>query len=143
MARRAQSSTSVPGGTVSRGGTQVLSYSGQGRTVTNLLLLLLCMGVMVGSFWAFASYPDSILIWMVGLVLYAVALLIPVGILSTSTAKKAEGGRTVLMDVPPTTEVHGFGTTAAQFGDEPRDIRERDALTAATHKNDKYGKATQ
>ena len=144
MANRAQSSTSASAdaSTGRSGGATVRSHSGQGRLVNNLLFFAACMIIMVGSFWAFASYPNSPLIWFLGLGLYALALLIPVGILQNSTAKKAFGGRTVLMDVPSTTEVPemGRGRTAAAFDDGPRDARERDARTAAVHHGDKYGK---
>ena len=87
----------------------------------------------------------SPLIWILGLGLYALALLVPVSILQSSTAKKAEGGRTVLMDVPSSTEVPDMhrGRIAASFDDGPRDARERDARTAAVHHDDKYGKATE
>ena len=144
MANRAQSSTSASAdaSTGRSGGATVRSHSGQGRTVNNLVFLALCMAIMIGSFIAFASYPNSPLIWFIGLGLYALALLIPVSILKTSTAKKAEGGRTLVMDVPSSTEVPamGQGRTAAAFDDGPRDIRERDAKTAAVHHGDKYGK---
>jgi hypothetical protein len=144
MANRAQSSTSASAdaSTGRSGGATVRSHSGQGRTVNNLVFLALCMAIMIGSFIAFASYPNSPLIWILGLGLYALALLIPVGILQNSTAKKAFGGRTVLMDVPSTTEVSDLhrGRTAAAFDDGPRDARERDARTAAVHHGDKYGK---
>ncbi|VEI50343.1 hypothetical protein [Kocuria rosea] len=144
MANRAQSSTSASAdaSTGRSGGATVRSHSGQGRTINNLVFLALCMAIMIGSFIAFASYPNSPLIWIVGLGLYALALLIPVGILQNSTAKKAFGGRTVLMDVPSTTEVPemGRGRTAAAFDDGPRDPRERDARTASVHHGDKYGK---
>ena len=144
MANRAQSSTSASAdaSTGRSGGATVRSHSGQGRTVNNFVFLALCMAIMIGSFIAFASYPNSPLIWILGLGLYALALLIPVGILQNSTAKKAFGGRTVLMDVPSTTEVPemGRGRTAAAFDDGPRDARERDAKTSAVHHGDKYGK---
>ncbi|PAU89289.1 hypothetical protein CK505_13845 [Kocuria sp. WN036] len=144
MANRAQSSTSASAdaSTGRSGDATVRSHSGQGRTVNNLVFLALCMAIMIGSFIAFASYPNSPLIWILGLGLYALALLIPVGILQNSTAKKAFGGRTVLMDVPSSTEVPamGQGRTAAAFDDGPRDARERDARTAAVHHGDKYGK---
>ena len=65
------------------------------------------------------------------------------GILQNSTAKKAEGGRTILMHVPPSTEVAGEPTTAAAFPDPPRNIGTRDAEVRAEHKNDTLGKATQ
>ena len=144
MANRAQSSTSTSAdsSTGRSGGATVRSHSGQGRTVNNLVFLAVCMAIMIGSFVAFASYPNSPLIWILGLGLYALALLIPVGILQNSTAKKAFGGRTVLMDVPSSTEVPamGEGRTAAAFDDGPRDVRERDSKTAAVHHGDKYGK---
>ena len=145
MANRAQSSTSTSAdaSTGRRGGADVRSHSGQGHTVNNLLFLALCMAIMIGSFIAFASYPNSSLVWFLGLGLYALALLIPVGILHNSTSKKAEGGRTILMHVPPTTEVAGEPTTAASFPDEPRDIGTRDAQVRAQHKDDALGKATQ
>ena len=146
MANRAQSSTSTaadatPSGR--SGGATVRSHSGQGRTVNNLIFLALCMAIMIGSFIAFASYPNSPLIWFIGLGLYALALLIPVSLLQNSTAKKAEGGRTILMHVPPSTEVAGEPTTAAAFPDPPRNIGTRDAEVRAEHKNDTLGKATQ
>ena len=144
MANRAQSSTSASAdaSTGRSGGATVRSHSGQGRTVNNFVFLALCMAIMIGSFIAFASYPNSPLIWILGLGLYALALLIPVGILQNSTAKKAFGGRTVLMDVPSSTEVPAMGQsrTAAAFDDGPRDARERDARTASVHHGDKYGK---
>ena len=145
MANRAQSSTSASAdaSTGRSGGATVRSHSGQGRTVNNLVFLALCMAIMIGSFIAFASYPNSPLIWIVGLGLYALALLIPVGILQNSTAKKAEGGRTILMHVPPSTEVAGEPTTAAAFPDPPRNIGTRDAEVRAEHQNDTLGKATQ
>ncbi|MFI7744820.1 hypothetical protein [Kocuria rhizosphaericola] len=145
MANRAQSSTSTSAdaSTGRRGGTDVRSHSGQGRTVNNLVFLAICMAIMIGSFIAFASYPDSPLVWIVGLLLYTLALLVPVGILQTSTAKKAEGGRTLAMDVPPTTEVAGTPTTAESFPDRPRDIGARDAEVRAEHKDDTLGRATQ
>ncbi len=148
MANRAQSSTSTsadatPSGR--NGGATVRSHSGQGRTVNNLVFLAVCMSMMLGSFLACASYPKSPLIWFLGLGLYALALLVPVTILQNSTAKKSVGGRAVAMDVPSSTEVPrmGKGRTAAEFDDGPRDIRERDAHTAAVHHDDKYGKATE
>ena len=146
MANRAQSSTSTsadatPSGR--SGGATVRSHSGQGRTVNNLVFLVVCMAIMIGSFIAFASYPNSPLIWFIGLGLYALALLVPVSILHNSTTKKAEGGRTLAMDVPPTTEVAGEPTTAASFPDAPRDIGTRDAQVRAEHKDDTLGKATQ
>ncbi|WP_298582679.1 hypothetical protein [uncultured Kocuria sp.] len=146
MANRAQSSTSVSEDAAPRGrsgGADVRSHSGQGRTVNNLVFLAVCMAIMIGSFIAFASYPNSPLIWIVGLGLYALALLVPVSILQTSTAKKAEGGRTIAMDVPPTTEVAGVPTTAESFPDRPRDIGARDAQVRSEHKDDTLGKATQ
>lgn len=146
MATRAQSSTSVSadGSTgVGESGTGVRSYSGQGHLVSNLVFFVLCMVIMIGSFVAFASYPNSPLVWVIGLVLYALSLLIPVGLLQNSTAKKAEGGRTILMHVPPTTEVAGEPTTAESFPDRPRDIGARDAEVRAEHKDDTLGRATQ
>ena len=148
MANRAPSSTSTSATGASTGrsggrGATVRSHSGQGRTVNNLIFLVACMAIMIGSFIAFASYPDSPLIWIIGLLLYALALLVPVSILQSSTAKRAEGGRTVAMDVPSTTEVAGVDRTAAEFGQGPRDIRERDARTAAVHHDDKYGKVAE
>ncbi len=148
MANRAQSSTSTsadatPSGR--SGGATVRSHSGQGRTVNNLVFLAVCMAIMLGSFLAFASYPNSPLIWFLGLGLYALALLVPVSILHNSTAKKSVGGRAVAMDVPSSTEVPqmGKGRTAAEFDDGPRDIRKRDAHTAAVHHDDKYGKVVE
>ena len=145
MANRAQSSTSASAdaSTGRSGGATVRSHSGQGRTVNNFVFLVLCMAIMIGSFIAFASYPNSPLIWILGLGLYALALLIPVGILQNSTAKKAFGGRTILMHVPPSTEVAGEPTTAAAFPDPPRNIGTRDAEVRAEHQNDTLGKATQ
>ncbi|MFI7496629.1 hypothetical protein ACH9D2_18165 [Kocuria sp. M4R2S49] len=144
MANRAQSSTSTSAdASTGRSGASVRSHSGQGRTVNNLVFLAVCIAIMIGSFIAFASYPDSPLVWIVGLLLYALALLVPVGILQSSTAKRAEGGRTLAMDVPSSTEVPGVDRTAAEFDDGPRDARERDAHTAAVHHQDKYGKATE
>ncbi len=147
MANRAQSSTSASAdaSTGRSGGATVRSHSGQGRTVNNLVFLAVCMAIMIGSFLAFASYPNSPLIWFLGLGLYALALLVPVSILHNSTAKKSVGGRAVAMDVPSSTEVPrmGKGRTAAEFDDGSRDIRERDAHTAAVHHDDKYGKATE
>ncbi|MEX5237790.1 hypothetical protein [Kocuria arenosa] len=145
MANRAQSSTSTSADTSTgrSGGATVRSHSGQGRTVNNLVFLAVCMAIMIGSFLAFASYPNSPLIWFIGLGLYALALLVPVSILQNSTAKKAEGGRTLAMDVPPSTEVAGEPTTAASFPDAPRDIGTRDAQVRAEHKDDALGKATQ
>ncbi len=145
MANRAQSSTSTSAdaSTGRSGGATVRSHSGQGRTVNNLVFLVVCMAIMIGSFIAFASYPNSPLIWFIGLGLYTLALLIPVTILHNSTTKKAEGGRTLAMDVPPTTEVAGEPTTAASFPDAPRDIGTRDAQVRAEHKDDALGKATQ
>lgn len=135
MARRAQSSANVSAGTVTSEDGQVLSYSGQGRTVNSLIFLALCMAIMVGSFWAFASYPNSPLVWIVGLLLYTLALLIPVGLLSNSTAKHAVGGRSILMDVPPTTEVPGDESKAAEYAQGPQDIGERDAQIRARHRD--------
>ena len=145
MANRAQSSTSASAeaSTGRSGGATVRSHSGQGRTVNNLVFLSLCMAIMIGSFIAFASYPNSPLIWFVGLGLYALALLIPVSLLQNSTAKKAEGGRTILMHVPPSTEVAGEPTTAAAFPDPPRNIGTWDAEVRAEHQDDALGKATQ
>ena len=145
MANRAQSSTSASAdaSTGRSGGATVRSHSGQGRTVNNFVFLALCMAIMIGSFIAFASYPNSPLIWIVGLGLYALALLIPVSLLQNSTAKKAEGGHTILMHVPPSTEVAGEPTTAAAFPDPPRNIGTRDAEVRAEHKDDTLGKATQ
>ncbi|MFI7581389.1 hypothetical protein [Kocuria kalidii] len=146
MANRAQSSTSVSAdgsADARRDGTGVRSHSGQGHLVNNLVFFVLCMAIMIGSFIAFATYPDSPLVWIVGLGLYALALLIPVGILQNSTSKKAEGGRTILMHVPPTTEVAGEPTTAESFPDRPRDIGARDAEVRAEHKDDTLGRATQ
>lgn len=141
MADRAHSSTSTSGGTSDRtSGTTVRSHSGQGRTVTNLAALLVCVVVMVGSFWAFASYPDSPTLWIAGLLLYSLALLIPVSILRSSTATKVRGGRTVVMDVPTTTEIAGTERTAAAFGGDPGDVRERDAQVHARHKDDAFGR---
>lgn len=145
MADRAQSSTSVSAdGSPGRSdGRTVRSHSGQGRTLNNVALLVACMAIMIGSFWAFASYPDSALVWFLGLGLYALALLIPVGILHTSTAQRAEGGRTLAMDVPPSTEVPGVGATAERFGDGPRDIGARDAQVRSEHRDDEFGRATR
>ena len=145
MADRAQSSTSVSAdGSPGRSdGRTVRSHSGQGRTLNNVALLVACMAIMIGSFWAFASYPDSALVWFLGLGLYALALLIPVGILHTSTAQRAEGGRTLAMDVPPSTEVPGYQPTAAEFGQASSDVRARDAHTADVHHGDKYGRSVE
>ncbi len=142
MARRAQSSTSVSAdaSTGDRDGSTVRSYSGQGRTVNNLLFLAACLLIMLGSFWAFASYPDSPVVWIVGLGLYTLALLIPVGLLSNSTTKHTVGGRAVQMDVPPTTEVAGDAPKAAEFGQYARNIDERDAKTHAEHRDDPFAR---
>lgn len=145
MATRAHSSTSVSADATTNGRSDrtVRSHSGQGRTATNLLALAVCLLVMLGSFWAFASYPNSPLLWIIGLLLYGLALLIPVSLLRSSTATKAEGGRTLVMAVPPTTEVGGTVTTAQQFDDGPRNTAVRDAQVQAEHHDDKYGRATE
>ncbi|GEO94635.1 hypothetical protein [Kocuria turfanensis] len=144
MDHRAHSSTSVAADASTGGrGNGTRSHSGQGRTVNNLLFLAACLAIMVGSFWAFASYPNSPLLWIVGLVLYSLALLIPVSILQSSTAKKIRGGRTLAMAVPSSTEVAGVDITAQRFDDGPRDIGARDAEVHSEHKDDKLGRATQ
>ncbi|MEX5270548.1 hypothetical protein [Kocuria sabuli] len=144
MANRAHSSTSssADAPTDDRS-TDTRSHSGQGRTVNNLVFLVACLAIMVGSFWAFASYPNSPLLWIIGLLLYSLALLVPVTILQSSTAKKVRGGRTLAMDVPSSTEVAGVDTTAQRFDDGPRDIGARDAEVHSEHKDDKLGRATQ
>ena len=142
MANRAHSSTSSSAA-ASTDGASVRSHSGQGRTVNNLLFLVACLAIMVGSFWAFASYPNSPLLWIIGLLLYSLALLVPVTILQSSTAKKVRGGRTLAMDVPSSTEVAGVDTTAQRFDDGPRDIGARDAEVRSEHQDDKLGRATQ
>ncbi|PLC13180.1 hypothetical protein AUQ48_14365 [Kocuria flava] len=145
MADRTSSSAGTTGGTMTggRSGATVRSYSGQGRTVNNLIFLVLAMAVMIGSFWAFASYPNSPTVWIIGLLLYALALLIPVSLMSSSTAKRAEGGRTLAMDVPPSTEVPGDEPKAAQLGQAPRDPARRDAEVRAEHGDDALGRTTQ
>ena len=83
----------------------------------------------------------TLFVWWYGLV--SSVVLIPVSLLQNSTAKKAEGGRTILMHVPPSTEVAGEPTTAAAFPDPPRNIGTRDAEVRAEHKDDTLGRATQ
>jgi hypothetical protein len=141
MATRAHSSTDASADTPT--GSTVRSHSGQGRTASNLLMFAAAMLIMIGSFWAFASYPDSPLIWVLGLLLYGLALLLPVGLLRSSTTKKVEGGRSLAMDVPPSTEVGGIARVAEQFDDGPQDARVRDAEVTGAHKDDKLGKAVQ
>lgn len=126
-----------------RAGGTVHSHSGQGRTVHNLVFLAVCLAIMLGSFWAFASYPNSPVIWVVGLLLYTLALLVPVTLLHNTTAKRAVGGRAVAMDVPTTTEVAGTEDTAAELGQGTRDTRARDAQVHAEHRDDKYGRAVE
>ena len=141
MANRAHSSTAASAD--ARTDSSVRSHSGQGRTASNLLMFAAAMLIMIGSFWAFASYPDSPLFWVLGLLLYSLALLLPVGLLRSSTAKKAEGGRSLAMDVPPSTEVGGVARVAEQFDDGPQDARVRDAEVTETHQDDTLGKAVQ
>lgn len=75
-------------------------YSGQGDTVQNLILFVGGMATILISFLLFASYPDSPWLFFVGILVYGLALLVPVAILPSRTAKHAAGGKDIAMHLP-------------------------------------------
>lgn len=75
-------------------------YSGQGETAKNLVLLIGGMITILASFWLFASYPNSVWLFLLGILVYGVALAVPTLIIPGSTAKHAAGGTDITMDLP-------------------------------------------
>lgn len=76
------------------------TFSGEGETVKNLILLIGGMITIVASLWMFASYPNSWWIFLLGILAYGLALFVPTTLISGSTAKHSAGGTDVTLDLP-------------------------------------------
>lgn len=76
------------------------TFSGEGETVKSFVLFIGGMITIVASFWMFASYPNSWWIFLLGILAYGVALLVPTTLISGATAKHSTGGKEVTLHLP-------------------------------------------
>lgn len=76
------------------------TFSGEGDLVKNLILFVGGMVTILGSFWLMASYPNSVWLFLLGIVVYSVALFVPTTVTSGSTTKHAPGGAEITLDLP-------------------------------------------
>ena len=76
------------------------TFSGEGDTIKNLILFLGGMITIVASLWMFASYPNSWWIFLLGIVVYGLALLVPTTLINGATAKHSTGGTELTLDLP-------------------------------------------
>ncbi len=75
-------------------------YSGQDDVVKNAILFGGGFITILVSLYLFASYPDSWLLFLLGILAYGLALMVPTTILNGSTAKHSTGGKEVTLDLP-------------------------------------------
>ncbi|NKE09406.1 MULTISPECIES: hypothetical protein [Kocuria] len=83
-------------------GRTIRRYSGEGQGVANFVLWLVPVVAILASFWLF-TMPEN---WwfVVGILIYGAALMIPTLIVAGKTAKHSTGGRELTLDVPHSTE---------------------------------------
>ena len=81
-------------------GVTYREYSGQGEGLKNFVLMGGGMITILASFWLFASYPNSFWLFLLGIIVYGVALAVPTAIFPGSTAKHSTGGTDITMDLP-------------------------------------------
>ncbi|WP_431695725.1 hypothetical protein [Kocuria rhizophila] len=83
-----------------RHGRRAPQYSGEGEIVKNAILFGGGMVTILVSLWLFSTYPDSWWLFMVGILAYGLALMVPTLFLSGATAKHSTGGTEVTLDLP-------------------------------------------
>lgn len=74
----------------------VRTHSGQGHGLSNWLNFILCMILLVGSFYCFGLWISDSSAWLpfaIALVLYALTWLVPMSVLRSKTAKVSTGGK--------------------------------------------------
>ncbi|MDO5619089.1 hypothetical protein [Kocuria sp.] len=83
-------------------GRTIRRHSGEGQFVSNIIIWIIPVAAMLASFWLF-TMPEN---WwfVVGILAYGAALLIPTLIISGKTASHSTGGRELTIDVPHSTE---------------------------------------
>lgn len=86
--------------TTERHGRRAPQYSGEGEIVKNAVLFGGGMVTILVSLWLFSTYPDSWWLFMVGILAYGLALMVPTLFLSGATAKHSTGGTEVTLDLP-------------------------------------------
>ena len=86
--------------TTERHGRRAPQYSGEGEIVKNAILFGGGMVTILVSLWLFSTYPDSWWLFMVGILAYGLALMVPTLFLSGATAKHSTGGTEVTLDLP-------------------------------------------
>ncbi|MDO4255046.1 MAG: hypothetical protein Q4C81_07885 [Kocuria sp.] len=83
-------------------GRTVRRHSGDGQFVSSLALCLVPIVAILASFWLF-TMPEN---WgfVLGILVYSAALLIPTWIISSKTAARSTWGRELTIDVPHSSE---------------------------------------
>ena len=75
-------------------------YSGEGDVVKNAVLFGGGLITILVSLWLFSSYPDSWLLFLLGILAYGLALMVPTLFLNGSTASHSSGGKQTTLDLP-------------------------------------------
>ncbi|WP_144793769.1 hypothetical protein [Kocuria palustris] len=79
-------------------GRKVRRHSGEGSAVTSLILLVGAMATILVSFYLFAHHDNWL--FLLGIVVYGIALLVPTAIMSSRTSGHSTGGLDTVMDGP-------------------------------------------
>lgn len=81
-------------------GRRMPQYSGEGEIVKNAILFGGGLMTILVSLWLFSTYPESSWLFLLGILAYGLALMVPTLFLSGSTAKHSTGGTDLTLDLP-------------------------------------------
>lgn len=83
-------------------GRTIRRHSGEGQFISSFVLCMIPVAAILVSFWLF-TMPEN-LAFVLGIVIYGAALLIPTWIISSKTASASAGGHQLTLDIPESTE---------------------------------------
>ncbi|MEW1978382.1 hypothetical protein AB0271_08360 [Kocuria palustris] len=79
-------------------GRKVRRHSGEGTGAVSLILLIGAMATILVSFYLFAFHENWL--FLLGIVVYGAALLVPTGIMASKTRSRPVGGHETALDLP-------------------------------------------